>query len=303
VTATERSSLARFAELVADKTRAAEAAAIPPYETDCDDPLPGMVSIGSEWTRRLFGGAFYLSPADDPRRPSCSLVFVRSADGNTGARNPASLGGGVADAHLIYEGLSRVAADAVMVGAETIRGSGQVLSVWHPELVRLRTSLGLPRHPVQIVATLQGVDLDETLLFNVPELPVILITVAGCAARFQRAIRRRPWITEVVMSSPHEIERAFARLRELGVKRLSCIGGRRLAGTLLDAKLVDESYLTTAPRPGGEPHTPLSPAAHDGRVVVRKRGTGADAGVVFEHIVLRGEAGGCPNPAAQPPGR
>ena len=53
-----------------------------------------------------------------------------------------ALGGGETDKHLIYEGLSRVAADAVLAGAETIRGGDIVLSVWHPELVRLRASLG-----------------------------------------------------------------------------------------------------------------------------------------------------------------
>jgi len=49
-------------------------------------------------------------------------VFVQSRDGNTGARDPSSLGGGDTDKHLIYEGLSRVASDAVVAGAETIRG-------------------------------------------------------------------------------------------------------------------------------------------------------------------------------------
>ena len=84
-----------------------------------------------------------------------------------------SLGGGETDKHLIYEGLSRVAADAVLAGAETIRGGDIVLSVWHPELVALRASLGLPRHPIQIVATLRGLELDAACMFNVPELPVV----------------------------------------------------------------------------------------------------------------------------------
>jgi hypothetical protein len=47
--------------------------------------------------------------------------------------------------HLIYEGLSRVAADAVLAGAAD--SDRQVLfSVWRPELVALRETLGLPRH-------------------------------------------------------------------------------------------------------------------------------------------------------------
>jgi hypothetical protein len=39
---------------------------------------------------------------------------------------------------------------------------------------------------------------------------------------------------------------------------------------------------------GGEPGTPLYDKPLHGREVVRKNGTGADAGVVFEHISLNG---------------
>ena len=141
----------------------------------------GAMAIGNDWTRRLFDGDFYVSPPTGDR-PSTSVVFVQSKDGNTGATNPSALGGGETDKHVIYEGLSRVAADAVMAGAGTIRGGKIVLSVWHPELVELRASLGLPRHPIQIVATLRGLPFEESLILNVPELPVILVTIPTWAA-------------------------------------------------------------------------------------------------------------------------
>ena len=73
--------------------------------------------------------------------PSANLVFVQSRDGNTVDGDPSVLGGGEADKHLIYEGLSRVAADAVLAGARTIRGGDLVLSMWRPELVALRGRL------------------------------------------------------------------------------------------------------------------------------------------------------------------
>ena len=72
-------------------------------------------------------------------------------------------------------------ADAVLSGAGTIGGGTIVFSVWHPQLVRLRADLGKPRHPIQIVATLQGLDLSEHLLFNAPEIPAIVLTVGGGA--------------------------------------------------------------------------------------------------------------------------
>ncbi|HYM25841.1 MAG TPA: dihydrofolate reductase family protein, partial [Vicinamibacterales bacterium] len=205
-----------------------------------------------------------------------SLVFVQSKDGNTGAKNPASLGGGQADAHLIYEGLSRVAADAVMAGAETIRGGNIVFSVWHPELVALRAMLGLPRHPTQIVATLRGLNF-EGLIFNVPEIPVLLLTVPTCTDLMLTELAERPWITPVVMPSSHDLPHALREVRQRGIARISCIGGRSLARQLLDTELVSDVYLTTSAKEGGEPNTPL-PEKPDksigGELVVRKHGTG-----------------------------
>jgi hypothetical protein len=91
-----------------------------------------VVPIGNDWTRRLFDGDFYRSPRGAAGRPLTSLVFVQSRDGNTVASDPTTLGGGETDQHLIYEGLSRVDADAVMAGAGTARGENTVFSVWHP---------------------------------------------------------------------------------------------------------------------------------------------------------------------------
>ncbi len=68
----------------------------------------------------MFDGLFYVSPPAGRDVPSANLVFVQSRDGNTVTRDPSVLGGGEADTHLIYEGLSRVAADAVLAGARTI---------------------------------------------------------------------------------------------------------------------------------------------------------------------------------------
>src|SRR5262249_48822403 len=128
--------------------------------------------IGNGWTRKHYGGDFELAPLPE-RLTAVSLVFVQSRDGNTVAADPSALGGGTTDKHLIYEGLSRVAADAVMAGAGSVYRTA-LFSVWHPELVALRHELGLPRHPAQVVISKQGhLDFDA-LLFNVPDVPVFL---------------------------------------------------------------------------------------------------------------------------------
>ena len=265
-----------------DPSRVRRAAS--PYVTELEQPGSGLHAIGNAWTQRLFDGPFYLSPALEPGRPACSLVFVQTADGNTGADDPGTLGGGETDKHLVYEGLSRVAAHAVVAGAATVRGSGVVFSVWHPELVALRAALGFPRHPVQIVATSRGLDPDSELLFNVPELRVIVLGTPFALEQMRGALAERPWVVPVTIDAA-DPRTAFARLASMGIGRVSCVGGRTFAASLLDADLVDEIHLTTAASPGGEAGTALRTDARRGRTIVRKRGTGPEAGVRFEQIV------------------
>ena len=274
-----------FGDYAARKEDEARRAAIAPFTTDVDDPPHDAIAIGNGWSRAMFGGAFYLSPAPSADLPATNLVFVQSPHADTVAKDPSTLGGGDADKHLIYEGLSRVAADAVMAGAETIRGGQIVLSTWRAELVQLRRSLGLPRHPIQIVATLRGLPLDG-VLFNTPELRIVILTVGACVDLMITPIADRPWITTLTMPTARDLPNAFRHLRTMGIGRISCVGGRTLARQLIDARLVQDLYLTTGTKAGGEPNTPLYPAPLNGRLVTRKHGTGMDAGVLFEHLQL-----------------
>lgn len=274
------------AAFVGRRTREANTAALQPFATVEDRSSAfSLDRIDSGFTRPLFDGPFYLSPLSGDALPQISLVFVQSRDGNTGADDPSSLGGGDTDKHLVYEGLSRVAADAVLAGARTV-GDGRVLfSVWHPELVELRASLGKPRHPVQIVATLAGaLPIEDGLIFNVPDVPVVILSAGQPAANLTGRVQSRPWIT--VLSSGYDLRAQAEHLRrDLGIERISSIGGRTLATALIDAGLVSDLYLTTSVTPGGTPHTPFyagsRPPARE--LVVRKRD---QAGRVFEHWLL-----------------
>jgi riboflavin biosynthesis pyrimidine reductase len=162
-----------------------------------------------------------------------------------------------------------------------------VFSVWHPRLIDLRAALRLPRHPAQIVATLKGLDLEHALLFNLPDIPVFLLTIDAVARTMRAALEARPWITAIVMEAADDLPHAFEQLRSNGIARLSCIGGRTLARQLLDARLVDDVYLTTSARAGGEPGTPIHTRPWRGEVIARKQGTGAESGVVFEQVLPR----------------
>ena len=107
----------RFAAL--EKRRTERSAAALARVRTIDDRSSGfdLRAIESAWTAAAFAGPFFETPANGGL--SMCVVFVRSRDGDTATRNSASLGGGSVDEHLIYEGLSRVAADAVVAGAAT----------------------------------------------------------------------------------------------------------------------------------------------------------------------------------------
>jgi len=282
----------RFEAFVARKTQAAAAASIPGYlQMGAAVDPSGLETIGSEWTSRLFDGPFFESPIPARGLPAVNAVFVQSADKNTGARRPSDLGGGATDMHLIYEGLSRVRAQAVMAGAATIRDSQMILSVWHPELVRLRQSFGLPRHPAQIVATRAGrLGIESGLLFNVPDVPVFILTTAEGAETLKRQVDQRSWITIVAAPGEMLLVDGLRRLRAgHGIHRISCIGGRSLATELLKAGVVQDIYLTTSARRGGEPGTPFYTGTKPLHTtcVLRKSGQREEAGVVFEHLRVR----------------
>jgi len=240
-------------------------------------------AIANDWSARAFDGPFYETPAVGG--VSTGVVFVRSREGNTGTRDPAALGGGTVDAHLIYEGLSRVAADAVIAGAGTLHPDA-LFTVWRPELAALRAALGLPRHPAQVIMSADGsIRPDDLLLCNLPAVPVFILTSAAGRGRLAAALASRPWITAVVGRSLGE---QFASLGAAGIRRACAVGGRRSATALVDAGLVRDVYLTTTPVSGGEPGTPwyIGTRPLTTRPAVIKEWDGAHGVVRFEHLVL-----------------
>jgi riboflavin biosynthesis pyrimidine reductase len=280
----------KFRKFVARKEQAAGVAVIPGFTTRLNhsDQFE-LKKIGNDWSVACFDGFFYCSVCKDSSLPSVDTVFVQAKDGNTGAPNPATLGGGNTDLHLIYEGLSRVAVDAVFVGANTLRGSGIVLSVWHPEMVKLRRSLGKPRHPAQIVATGSGkLNMNTELVFNVPEIAVFVLTTQSGSDLLAQPAKRRPWITVLEMGRHLDLKKGLEILkRDFGIDTLSAIGGRTLTSALIDEGLVQDLYLTTSAKAGGQPNTPYYVGSKESskRLVLQKEGKEEESGVVFEHFV------------------
>jgi len=276
-----------FQDFAAWKAREAAAATIERLSTVFDRRDGSRVQgIGNAWSRLHYGGDFGLvSPSQ--RQTAMSLVFVQTKDGNTGGPNPGALGGGATDKHLIYEGLSRVAADAVLAGAGSVHRDA-FFSVWHPELVALRASLSLPRHPAQIVVSKRGrVDFDA-LLFNVPDERVFLIAGDEGVARQQSALRARPWV-RLIRLDGDDLRPAVEHLRlEEGIQRTSAIGGRFTATQLVDGGLIQDIYLTTTSLEGGEPATPWYSGLASPRLtaITSKQWNERGSRVAFDHFLI-----------------
>jgi riboflavin biosynthesis pyrimidine reductase len=278
-----RSDFEQFAER---KTREAASAHIETLSTIFDRTGNESVrGVGNDWSRMHYGGDFWLFQQSTVPATAVSLVFVQSKDGNTGG-DPAAFGGGATDTHLIYEGLSRVAADAVLAGGRSV-GRGTVFSVWHPELVGLRASLNLPRHPAQIVVSKLGQFNFDALLFSVPEVPVFVIAATEYMAGHASTLQARPWIRHVPLVGD-DLRLAIDRLREEGIRRVSAIGGRFTATRLVDAGLCQDLYLTTTSKPGGEPGTPWYSGTNlpPTRAIAKKAWFDEDSRIVFEHILI-----------------
>jgi riboflavin biosynthesis pyrimidine reductase len=245
-----------------------------------------VLRIGNAWTRWHYDGDFSLIVAP-MERPGLSLVFVQSKDRNTAGADPAAFGGGATDHHLIYEGLSRVAADAVLAGSGSVHAEA-FFSVWHPQIVALRESLALPRHPAQIVVSGRcRVDFTARL-FNVPEVPVFLIAGEECLSAHASALRARPWIRHVPLTG-NDLWSVIHRLRiEEKIQRISAIGGRFTATRLVDAGLAGDIYLTTTSHEGGTPGTAWYSGSTSPRLrmITEKRWLERGSPVIFEHALI-----------------
>ena len=82
---------------------------------------------------------------------------------------------------------------------------------------------------------------------------------------------------------------AIEHLRlEHGIRRISAVGGRLTATSLVDDGLVQDVYLTTSSRAGGAPGTPWYGGTHSLALTVTTRKEWMDEGsrLIFEHILV-----------------
>ncbi|MEV4432291.1 pyrimidine reductase family protein [Streptomyces sp. NPDC049585] len=145
-------------------------------------------------------------------------------------------------------GTLRGLADAVVVGAETVRQEGYRPTRAREAFAARRAALGQGPAPVIAVVS-AGLALDFTLpLFTSPLVPTVVLT--GAAAPAERVAAARAAGTEVVVAGEgREVDaaRVPALLAERGLTRLLTEGGPRLLGQFASAGVLDEMCLSLAP--------------------------------------------------------
>jgi len=199
-------------------------------------PEPGTVEVGSLLGSLAFGAA---APED---RPYALANFVASVDGRATFDGRSGTLGDDGDRAMFHTLREQV--DAVLAGTNTLRSERYGRIMVDPEGRARRVAKGLAPEPLACVVTRSGDVPTEIPLLQVPEARVIVFSAAAVDLAGAAQV-------EVVRVDPGELTltTVLRRLRaEHGVRSLLCEGGPTLFGALTREGVVDELFLTIAPK-------------------------------------------------------
>ena len=183
-------------------------------------------------------------PGAPPQRPYVLLSCAMSIDGCLDAPGPQRLIlSGDADLDRVDE--ERAEADAIMVGAATIRRDNPRLLIRSAARRAARIARDLPEHPARVTLTASG-DLDSGAQFFAPAgAGAVVYCAAPKAPKLQSRLNELAQVIPV--PPPVGLAAILADLSRRGVHRLLVEGGARLGREFLAAGLVDELALAIAP--------------------------------------------------------
>jgi riboflavin biosynthesis pyrimidine reductase len=227
--------------------------------------------------QRFYGGSLSF-PERPSNRPYVIGNFVETIDGVVSFRLKGRSGGkeisGGSGEDRFVMGLLRSVSDAVLVGSRTLHEDPahvRVPAFIYPEAkdlyAELRSKLGKPPLPLNVVLTASGeVDLDEPT-FHTEGLPIAIITTNAGASRIAS---EHGDISPITVRSTGEAGSttpgAFLKILadEFGIRLLLHEGGPTIFGQYLAAKMIDELFLTLAPQIAGRESVAQRPSIAGG---------------------------------------
>jgi riboflavin biosynthesis pyrimidine reductase len=201
-------------------------------------------------------------------RPYMIANFVETLDGVVSLGVPGHAGGGEISGFNPHDrmvmGLLRATADAVIVGAGTLRAAAAD-HLWtagyiFPELAeaywQLRTAMGKPEPPLNVIVTAHA-EIDLSLrLFQSGEVPVLVVTTLQGQERLcQQPLP--PFVHVAVAESTADGQLSARAVLDACVSHLRhhdiilVEGGPQLMGSFFTEKCLDELFLTFAPQVAG----------------------------------------------------
>ncbi len=241
------------------------------FEADLGQSLPLPAALEA-----VYGSLRFPLTAN---RPYVIGNFVTSLDGVVALNAPGRKGGGdiagpAPQDHMVM-GVLRALADAIVVGAGTLRDSPG--HVWTPEHVcrefsaayqELRAGLGKDAAPLNVIVTASGhLDLTHPV-FRTAGVPVLVVTTEEGA----RSLATAPVELQVPVAvaangnsvSAQSVLKAIATVRS--VDTVLCEGGPHLIGEFLAESRLDELFLTLSPQIAGRDETVERPGLVSGRL-------------------------------------
>ena len=188
----------------------------------------------------------HLDERAGPDRPYTTVNFISTADGRAAFQGRSAPLGDEVDREM-FHGL-REQHDAVLAGTHTIRVERYGRLTRDPERRERRVQAGREPDPLGCVVTRSGDVPTEAPLFSDPESR---IAVFGPPHLDLPPLKAQ---IEVIRLDPGELTltTVLRRLRsEFGIRSLLCEGGPTMFNALLQERLVDEMFLTFAPKLSG----------------------------------------------------
>ena len=198
----------------------------------------------------MYGGQLNIKPG------TTYANFVSSIDGVAAIEAGTAPSGGIIsgrnEGDRFVMGLLRAFADAVLVGAQTVRAEGK-RALWTSGFIfpaaadayaALRRRLGLAATPRLVIVTARGrLDPDIRAL----QEGALVLTTDQAAPGLRKTLPAATQVRAIATGDLIAVKTIFGALHRDGHRRILTEGGPRLFGQLVVARKVDELFLTVSP--------------------------------------------------------